>query len=250
MKCKEARRAIVLDHYKELDPAGKARLEAHLLACAACAADREETGAVLGLVSAHGRTDVPAFDADKTWRVVRDGIAGPDRVPRPALASWRRFVPAAAGLVAVLAAGILIGRFALKPQPGPLQRPGPSAAGPSALIAAGSSSPTSVQPMFASHLDDLRPILLDFSHTVTGGKPGAFVPVDERLLRGLLLQNVLLRRALNGNDPAAAELLDDLDLILKEIINGREPGGASPAQVRDLINDRSILFRMQILKTT
>jgi hypothetical protein len=55
MKCKEARRAIVLDHYKELDPAEKARLEAHLLGCAACAADREETGAVLGLVSAHGR---------------------------------------------------------------------------------------------------------------------------------------------------------------------------------------------------
>jgi hypothetical protein len=96
----------------------------------------------------------------------------------------------------------------------------------------------------------LRPILLDFSHAVANGKPGALVPVDERLLRGLLLQNVLLRRALNGNDPAAAELLDDLDLILKEIINGQAPGGASPAQVRNLINDRSILFRMQILKTT
>ena len=103
--------------------------------------------------------------------------------------------------------------------------------------------------MLASHIEDMRPLLLDFAHAVNGAKPGPVVQVDERLLRGLLMQNLLLRRALNGNDPAAAELLDDLDLVLKEIINVQSPGGASPAQVRGLIDERGILFRMQILKT-
>jgi hypothetical protein len=104
--------------------------------------------------------------------------------------------------------------------------------------------------MLASHIEDMRPLLLDFAHAVNGAKPGSVVRVDERLLRGLLMQNLLLRRALNGSDPAAAELLDDLDLVLKEIINGQGPGGASPAQVRSLIDERGILFRMQILKAS
>jgi anti-sigma factor RsiW len=97
MKCKHARRAVVLDHYKELDPAEKARLEAHLLACEACAADREETKSVLDLVSAHGRAEVPAFDAEKAWRAVRKEIGGPAPVRAHSLPAWRRFAPAAAG---------------------------------------------------------------------------------------------------------------------------------------------------------
>lgn len=252
MKCKHARRAIVLDHYKELDPAGKARLEAHLLACEACAADRDETAAVLNLVSAQSRAEVPAFDAEKAWRAVRKEINGPAPVRVRSLPAWRRFAPAAAGLVVVLITGILIGRFALKngPQPGPAPI---QAAGNAAVDIAASPSALpvdSVRPILASHLDDMRPVILDFANSVSAGVPGRQVEIEERLLRGLLLQNVILRRALNGSDPAATELLEDLDLVLKEIINRKGPGGASPAQVRSLIDDRGILFRMQILKTT
>ncbi|MDD8025412.1 MAG: zf-HC2 domain-containing protein [Acidobacteriota bacterium] len=249
MNCKQARQTIVLDRYGELDPAEKARLEAHLLACAACAADRDETRAVLNLITEHRPAEVPAFDAEKSWRAVRDGIAAPARAGRTAAAPWRRFAPAAAGLAVVLAVGVLIGRFALKPGPGPDPGLTAGAGGASTAAPAPSAVAEYIRPMLASHIEDVRPLLLDFSHAINGAKPGALVSVDERLLRGLLLQNVLLRRALNGNDPAAAELLDDLDLVLKEIINGRYPGGASPAQVRDLIDERGILFRMQILKT-
>ncbi len=252
MKCKHARRAIVLDHYRELDPAEKARLEAHLLACEACAADRDETVSVLNLVTAQSPAEVPAFDAEKAWRAVRREIGGRTPVRTPALAGWRRFAPAAAGLVVVLATGILIGRFAIKsdPQPGPAPTTaaGNAAAG---IAAAPSALPAdSVRPILASHLDDMRPLILDFANSVGAGAPARQVEIDERLLRGLLLQNVILRRALNGSDPAATELLDDLDLVLKEIINRKGPSGASPAQVRSLIDDRGILFRMQILKTT
>lgn len=64
----------------------------------------------------------------------------------------------------------------------------------------------------------------------------------------LLLQNVLLQKALSKKDPASADLLDNIDLILKEIINRDRPTAASPASIRDLIRQRDVLFKLEILK--
>ncbi len=245
MNCKDARRAVVLDHYGELDGKDRILLEAHLRDCAACAADREETRRVLALVSERGSAAVPRLDSERSWRLVRAGMRGAAR-RRPVFAPGLRWGLAGAGIMLVLIGGILIGRFGLKTGTGPAPVSAKSAVpggSPAALPAA------SFQPVLATHFEDLRPVLLDFANSVGSGKPGAVVSVDERLLRGLMLQNLLLRRALNGHDPAATDLLDDLDLVLKEIINAKSPGGATTAQVRGLIKDRGILFRMQILKT-
>jgi hypothetical protein len=248
MNCKNARQAVVLDHYGELDEKDRIDLEAHLRGCAACAADREETRRVLALVSTQGSAAVPRLDSEHSWRLVRAGIRDAAR-RRPAFAPGLRWGLAGAGLTLVLIAGILIGRFGLKngPAPSPVSAKSAVSAVPSG--SASVLSAASLQPVLATHLEDLRPVLLDFANSVGNGKPGAVVSVDERLLRGLMLQNLLLRRALNGHDPAATELLDDLDLVLREIVNAKSPGGATTEQVRDLIKDRGILFRMQILKT-
>jgi hypothetical protein len=249
MNCKDARHAAVLDHYGELDEGDRGRLEAHLRECPGCAADREETRRVLALVSERGPAAVPSLDAERSWRRIRAGIRTAAPAKRPGFAPGLRWGLAGAGLALVLAAGILIGRFGLK-----TGIPGPSVSARSAVssVPDGSASvlsTASLQPVLTTHLEDLRPVLLDFANSVSDARPGAVVSVDERLLRGLMLQNLLLRRALNGHDPAATELLDDLDLVLKEIVNAKSPGGATPAQVRGLIKDRGILFRMQILKT-
>ena len=250
MNCKDARQAIVLDHYGELDESGKNRLEAHLRICPACAADREETRRVLALVSEPGAVSVPKPDAERSWRLIRAGIRGAAPRRRPVFAPGLRWGLAGAGITLVLIAGVLIGRFSLKNGPAPAAIAAKSAVSsvPNGMPAVLPAS--SFQPALATHLDDLQPVLLDFANSVSSGKPGARVSMDERLLRGLMLQNLLLRRALNGHDPAATELLDDLDLVLKEIVNAKSPGGATPAQVRGLIKDRGILFRMQVLKTT
>ena len=55
MNCKDARHAVVLDHYGELDEGDRNSLAAHLRECPACAADRDETRQVLALVSAAER---------------------------------------------------------------------------------------------------------------------------------------------------------------------------------------------------
>jgi len=244
MKCKDARRAIVLDHYGESTDEERARLDAHCRSCAACAADRDETRRILALVSEGRTVSLPDFDRERAWQAVRRGMNGSGRPRRssPAVVRPRRAL-AGAGLVAVLIVGVVIGRFAWKSAPSP--------AATRAATQAPFSNPAAptIRPVLDSHFEDLRPLILDFANSVNGGAPASSISIDERLLRGLLLQNALLRSAVNGNDPRAAELLDDLDLVLKEIVNAKSPGGASTAQVRDLIRDRGILFRMQILKT-
>jgi hypothetical protein len=249
MNCKDARHAVVLDHYGELDEGDRNSLAAHLRECPACAADREETRRVLALVSAAEPAAFPSMDAERSWRRIRAGIRGAAPSRKPALAPGLRWGLAGAGLALILIAGILIGRFGLRT--GTLE-PSISARSAVSSVPAGSLMlpASSLQPVLADHLDDLRPVLLDFANSASDTRPGGVVSVDERLLRGLMLQNLLLRRALNGHDPAATELLDDLDLVLKEIVNAKSPGGASQAQVRGLIKDRGILFRMQVLKTT
>jgi anti-sigma factor RsiW len=250
MNCKDARHAAVLDHYGELEEGDRGRLEAHLRECPACATDRAETRRILTLVSERSPAAVPGLDAERSWRRIQAGIRSAAPAKRSGFAPGLRWGLAGAGLALVLAAGILIGRFGLKPgMPGLTASAGPAAA----AVSAGSATvlpAAALQPVLAGHLDDLRPVLLDFANSVSEARPGAAVSVDERLLRGLMLQNLLLRRALNGHDPAATELLDDLDLVLKEIVNAKSPGGATTAQVRGLIKDRGILFRMQVLKTT
>ncbi len=245
MDCKEARQAIVLDHYGELGAGEKERLEEHLQSCSACAADRAETQKILDLVSAERPATVPAFDRERAWQAIRSELNGRARPRRPFFSPGRTWAWAGVGIAAVLILGIAIGRFWLKTTPAPM-----AADAGAAASAAASAAPLSVRPALVSHFDDLQPVLLDFVNAVNGAAPGAMVSVDERLLRGLLIQNLLLRRALNGSDPAAVELLDDLDLILKEIVNNRGSAAASPAAIRDLIGNRGILFRMQILKTT
>ena len=249
MNCKDARRAVVFDHYGELDEGDRNSLAAHLRECPACAADREETRRVLALVSAAEPVTVPRLDAERSWRRIHAGIRGGAPSRKPAFAPGLRWGLAGAGLALILVAGILIGRFGLK-----TGTPGPSISARSTVSSIPVGSPSvlpasALQPALSTHLEDLRPVLLDFVHSVSDARPGAVVSVDERLLRGLMLQNLLLRRALNGHDPAATELLDDLDLVLKEIVNAKSLGGATPAQVRGLIKDRGILFRMQVLKT-
>jgi len=244
MDCKHARQAIVLEHYGELGHEEQVKLDEHLRACPVCAADREETRRVLTLVSVHASERVPELDRERSWHKIRAGLREPPRRAWFHLASGWRWGLVAAGAALVLALGIVIGRFGVKPAPEP------DLAGTKALPVQPSPDASSIRPVLTTHLEDLQPVLLDFANSVNGGKPGAPVVVDAQFLRGVMLENLLLRRALSAKDPAAAELLDDLDLVLREIINGKESGGASPAQIRELIRERDILFRMRVIKRT
>ena len=242
MRCKDARRALVLDYYGELPPAEKDGLAAHLRTCRRCAAEREETVRVFSLLEAYPPEDIPVPNGERVWGRIENRL-DPKRAPAggPATAwNLRQWAMAGAALALVLAAGIFIGRRVSPPSLPPAASP-PS--GPVRTTAA-------LKPVLAGHLEDLKPLLLDYANYTPDDAAGATVVIDEEFLRALLFQNVLLRKALAGSDPAAAELLDDCDLILKEIINRDAPAAASPEDIRELIRGRDVLFKLEIIKRT
>jgi len=240
MKCKHARRALVLDHYGELSAAEKTDLESHLRTCRACAAEKEENLRVFDLLEANPPEPVPVPDAERAWSRVEARLA-PRKAPVRGPAWGRQWSLAGATLVLVLVAGIFIGRSVFAPK-SPIVE--------TAAAAGTSWSAAATKSVLAGHLDDLKPFLLDYANYSPGADSVRTVPVDQDILRALILQNILLRKALAKSDPAAADLLDDCDLILKEIINRDQPTGASPDAIRDLIRDRDVLFKLEIIKKT
>jgi len=241
MKCKHARQALVLDYYGELSTVEKTELESHLRTCRTCAAEREEDLRVFALLEAHPPAPVPVPDAERVWTGVEFRLA-PKKTPgRRRAWGGRQWSLAGAALVLVLVAGIFIGRSIFPPQ-SPID---------TISSASGSSRPaTAMKPVLAGYLEDLKPLLLDYANYSPEADAGRTVAVDEDFLRGLIFQNVLLRKALAKSDPAAADLLDDCDLILKEIINRDRPIAASPDAIRGLIRDRDVLFKLEIIKKT
>jgi len=240
MKCDTAKGLIILDLYGELGDADKAGLRDHIRDCPACSEELALTKKVFAMLDENRPAEAPAADWEKAWRGIQGGLSRP--VSNRRVFGWpvRQWVFAGSALTLVLIAGILIGKYGFTPS------------SPPAVIAARtapdtSTSPNGIRPAFAAHLDDLKPILVDYAHFETGQKSGQRIAIDENVLRGLLLQNLLLKRKLAEKDPAAAELLDDIDVVLREITNQGAQNTQSPAQIRDLIERRDILYKMQIL---
>lgn len=237
MNCKTARDFIVLDFYRELEDSDKAKLDNHIRKCPACREELALTQKIFAVLDEHKPSDALATDWDQAWAGIHAEISKKRAKRRPSFASGRRWALAGASLALVLVAGVLIGKYWFAPLPKP----------PSVLLPA-SSETTSMQPALSSHLNDLMPILLDYVHEQPTHGTAKKILLDEQLLRGLLLQNVLLKRALADKDPAASELLEDLDLVLKEIANHQEQNQEIPSGIKDFIKQRGILFKMEIFK--
>lgn len=239
MNCKHARRDIILDYYGELSPAEKPELTSHLQACRKCAAERDETLRMFALLEANPPEPAPAPRSERVWNRIESRLA-PAKAPvrRRAWAS-PQWSLAGAALVLVLAAGVFIGRSLFTRQ---------VPVGPAAKATETSRPAAGVKSVLAGHLEDLKPLLLEYANYSPESGSGRMVAVEEKLLRALMLQNILLRDALAKADPKAAELLDDCDLILKEILNRNRPTAASPGEIRTLIRERDVLFKLEIMK--
>jgi hypothetical protein len=236
MKCKNAREALVLDLYGELSMEDQKRLEDHLRTCRTCAAERTETLRFAAFLEAHPPVPVPEPNRDRVWRGVEAALTGRPAPARRRISFGRQWSFAGAALVLVLVAGIFIGRSVFPPAGGPVAAAGPASAG------------AGMKPVLAGHLEDLKPLLLEFANASSEPGSDRKILVEESIVRALLLQNNLLRKALLSSNPEAADLLDDCDLILKEIINRNRPTSAAPADIQDLIRKRGVMFKLEILK--
>lgn len=72
--------------------------------------------------------------------------------------------------------------------------------------------------------------------------------MDKEVARNLIIQNILLRRIVAEKNPTALQFLEDVDIVLKEIANLKSGDQQTPSLIKELIEQRGILFKMEIFK--
>lgn len=233
MKCKRYKENIILHLYGELSERETGDLKTHLSTCPDCAREFEYTREVFAALDEIHPHAVPESNAAKNWAAIRRGIESPQTQSRsrPMMPRWA-FAGAAMMLVFVL--GIFLGRQWLTHDIQTASRQDPAA--------------KYLQFQLRQHIDDLKPIVVEYSNITPGEAGTDTVILDREAARSLLIQNLLLRKLLAQSDPAAAQLLDDVDLVLKEIANLSGEDTDTPASIKRLIQDRDILFKMDVLQ--
>jgi len=248
--------------YGELDPAREAELMKHLDACPAC---REEYEAMARTLVTMGRRQ-PADPGAAYWdgyydklerRMAADGVFAPapqtGTKARPAgvrapFFRLPRFVFGAAGALALLAAGILIGRLTLhRAQQGPGLAAGAPASG-TAVVPAAMSSDLSTRT--SRYLDRSKVILLALVNFDGASKDiaGLNLPRQKEMSQALVKEASALKTDLRAAKQRQLErLVGDLELILVQIANLKAEADLSSVEiVKAGAESKDILFQINL----
>ncbi len=91
-------------------------------------------------------------------------------------------------------------------------------------------------------------MLVEYANYTSSEKGEEAILVDKEIARNLLIQNILLKSIVAKTDPTLVQLLDDVDIVLKEISNLKKEDRQTPSLIKELIQEREILFKMEILQ--
>ncbi len=234
MRCKSFKEKIILHQYGELEDEERIALETHLEECPECAKDFAYTQKVFRALEDTRAEALPETDWEKSWQSIDTHI-----LPKPRSTKriflFPRWAYAAAAVLIIFIAGIITGRFWL-----PSEAPSPAGT---------TVSQAYVEQSLQHYLEDLRPVLVEYANYNPEEKGQETIVMDKKVARSLLIQNLLLRNIVAKTDPSLLPFLDDVDIVLKEISNLETDDKQTPALIKDLIHDREILFKMEIIKT-
>ena len=234
MKCKKYEEKIILYLYGELNEKERADLLSHIKECSGCAQDLEYTKKVFKALDDSKEEEAPQANWEKSWKEIRSTTKVQTREKKSFLLT-QRWAYATAALLVVFVLGALIGRFWFFPV-----KESPFRAG---------AAPTAMNPALIEYMDDLKPILIEYAnYTSSEGKEEAML-IDKDILRSLLVQNLLLKDLIAKSNPSLLPLLDDLDLVLKELSNMKRGDKQTPSMIKELIQEREILFKMEIFQS-
>jgi hypothetical protein len=246
MKCKKCEEDIVLLLYGELADKDKSGVMEHIKECPECAEEWESTKSVFALLDETKGASAPEADWERCWGAIETDIAERPRGDRRKRGERKRrlfMLPgwafAAASVVVIYVIGVFIGRFWLTSDTQTAAVPGMQAAGSSEYI----------RQSLNEHFETLKPLLVSYSNYSAEEDRRETITLDKEIVRSLLIQNYLLKKLVIESDPSAGELLEDLDFVLREIKNMPSDDKWAPSQVKELIHEREILFKMDILKT-
>jgi len=240
MACKKYKEDMILNLYDELDPKKKTALENHLAVCPNCKREFEYTKQVFNALDNNKPAFTPEGDWDKYWKNISLHASVPSSkkdLPQPRRGVFRPFPRwgyAAAALMLVFLLGIFAGRIWFFPV---FQENSRNVGSESSYILA-----------FNQHMDELKPYVLEYANYSSEENGGQYITVDKKLVQHLIIQNILLKKALAEKDPSATQLLEDFDLMLQELANMESSDERAPSMIRELIQKRDILFKMEILQ--
>jgi len=234
MKCKNFKEKIILLLYNELGDQERMELEEHIKECPECAVDFAYTKKVFQALAETRDETMPEANWEKSWQRI-DSHTQQKLQPKKKFFLFHRWAYATAAVLFIFIAGLIIGRFWLTSAEGPTIGPKVSQA--------------YVEQSLQKYLEDIGPVLVEYANYSPAEKSEATIVMDKRVARSLLLQNLLLRNIIAKTHPSLLPFLDDVDLVLKEISNLNSDDTRTPSLIKDLIHDRDILFKMEILKT-
>jgi len=233
MMCQRFKKDMLMELYGELESKRRRRLERHLAACAACRREFEATRDILTLLGSTEFASAPEPDWDRSWEKIEAGLdlARPVRMPFITSSRW---VYTSVALVVLFVVGIIVGRYIL-----------PSRTGIPAESHVERLSPTALRTVLSSYFEAVTPLLLDYAHySPIPAKNSVFLS-DQKAAESLLVENMLLRRALAPRDQVLAKIFEDLDLILTDISHLKNGDAWTSALLKDAIKNRQVLDRIR-----
>ena len=234
MACKKYREKIVLHLYGELGENDAKNLMVHIKECAECAEEFAYTKKVFQVLDETKTDDVPEANWENCWNTIDVRIQGKERKKKSFLL-YPRWAYASAALLIVFTVGFFLGRIAFL-QPGkssPVQLEG---------------SQSALYPSIQEHFESLKPVLVEYANYTASPENGT-ITIDKNIVRNLIIQNILLKRLIADEDPSTREILEDVDLILREIANQEGDDAHTLSMIKELIQERGILYELEVSKT-
>lgn len=225
---------LILHHYGERS--GPAAVEAHLAACRACAAARDELRDVLALVPAQA---VPLPDTgygDRVFRKLSERLAAPAPAPPvPSVLPWRaRLVPQHFAAYGALAASLFLAFWMGRQFP--TESPAPVVRERVLLVAVG------------QHLERSRMVLVELSNAHGNGP--ASIKNEQQWAESLMAESRLYRQAAaRSGDTSVVGVLDDLERVFAEVANGPDVLSARElGDLRERIEAGGLLFKVKVVE--
>ena len=234
MSCKKYKQNILLFLYGELNEQDKKSLEDHIKQCAECARDMEYTREVFNLIDETKKQETePQPNWEHSWQKIESNTLRKES-KKPILRLIPNWAYAAAAVLAVFILGVFAGRewFASR----------------DTVLASAQPSAEFIEYTLKQHLDDLKPMLLEYANYTAADENGSTMLIDQKTAQELLIQNILLKEIVAQKYPSAGELLEDLDLVLIEITNQEGKDNETPLMIKNLIKEREVMFKMEILQ--
>lgn len=239
MRCKHHRENIVLYLYGELSDQKSRELEKHIETCSECARDMAYTREVFHLMEEADTQTQPQADWEKCWGAIHSGTRDKSLTPKR-FVLFPRWAPVAAAIILVFALGIYLGQFWPSPQP--------QIAAQEEGVTPETSTSGFAQASLVQHFESLKPLLIDYANYAVSENEDNKIMIDRSIIRNLLVQNYLLLRMVAKDNPEAADLLEDIDLVLREIKNLENGDPDASRMIRELIQHRKILFKIDVLQ--